>query len=75
MTQMDDDRWRECRSDWRDPGSGPGGPPDDEPAPTPMPVPDDRSADVDSGSRPGTRTAAWSATGPISPRPDLGDCA
>lgn len=73
MTQMDDDRWRECGSDWRDPGSGPGGLPDD--APVPVPVPDDRSADDDPGSRFGTRTAAWSATGPTSPRPDLGDCA
>lgn len=64
---MDDDRWRSCGSDWDDPGTGPGRLSGDDPGS----APDDRSAGVD----PGTRTAARSVTGPISPRPDLGDCA
>jgi|GEM_PF-1741389 len=69
MTQMDDDRWRSCGSDWDEPGTGPRQVPVD--VPPPVLVPDARrgAADV----RP--RAAARSATGPVSAHPDLGDCA
>ena len=65
MTQMDDDRWRSCGSDWDDSGSGPGSLPGDEPA-----------SDVRSAyTVPVIPTGGRGAVGPVSVPADLGDCA
>ncbi|MDG4764091.1 hypothetical protein O7632_08225 [Solwaraspora sp. WMMD406] len=64
MTQMDDDRWRSCGSDWDEPGTGP-----QRSSAVPATAPNGRPSDADAG----TRTAAPSATGSIGDRPDSGD--